>query len=180
LARATNRKQRCSAADLSSGLIRTRSADLSETRKKRLNSPGVFQVPVPGYCVARGRRRAAFSSRTCRQCSEYPRRVDRGTDYQVAATENAACILRCSSLSLSFSLSLWRRAARIFPRYRETRSGRFATVVPSGSYRLAYREEGERARAKRIREVGEEGREGHMQQVVRFSKPIEIDGFPIP
>lgn len=29
------------------------------------------------------------------------------------------------------------------------------------------------------KEEGDKGG-GHMQQVVRFSKPIEIDGFPIP
>lgn len=55
------------------------------------------------------------------------------------------------SLSLDiilFTHSLYGRAARIFARYRETCSGRFATIVPSGSYRLAYREEGEWVRAK--------------------------------
>lgn len=55
-------------------------------------------------------------------------------------------------LSLSrhplYTLFLCRRAACIFVRYRETRSGRFATIVPSGSYRLAYREEGEWIQAK--------------------------------
>lgn len=49
-----------------------------------------------------------------------------------------------------------------------------------GSYRLAYREEGERTVPEREQSGGRENREVGMQQVVRFSKPIEIDGFPIP
>lgn len=52
------------------------------------------------------------------------------------------------SRHILFTHSLYERAARIFARYRETCSGRFATIVPSGSYRLAYREEGEWVRAK--------------------------------
>lgn len=50
---------------------------------------------------------------------------------------------------------------------------------PEGSYRLAYREEGETIRVSWWRGGGL-GVWGGMQQVVRFSKPIEIDGFPIP
>lgn len=45
------------------------------------------------------------------------------------------------SRHILFARSLYGRAVRIFTQYRETRSGRFATIVPSGSYRLAYREE---------------------------------------
>lgn len=52
-------------------------------------------------------------------------------------------------------------------------------LLPSGSYRLVYREEGEIVRVSRRYGV-ELGRIGGMQQVVWFSKPIEIDGFPIP
>lgn len=37
-----------------------------------------------------------------------------------------------------------------------------------------------RASGFRRRGTGGDRGGGHMQQVVRFSKPIEIDGFPIP